>query len=206
VKVSQSGEAIVLYACEVGVESDSGEKATRTVFRRYSDFRMLAQQLRTELGPDKPLPPVPAKQRFQRVITGQDDLVDQRKRALESWLWDLLSDVHVAHSKALTTFLELGDARRGLIQASTQHEVEPSTPAHTDLPADTDVFASDTVPSSSFFPSSATVSTVVQPAVLSGVRRPAPPLPRSSSSLRSLARALCACEAGSGRRADVHEE
>ena len=122
VKASPGGEAVVLYSCEVGVQGPGGEKTGRTVLRRYSDFRTLAHTLRQELGQDKLLPPVPAKQRLTRVNDSESQIAE-RRRALEAWLWDLLLDTTIAHSKALTGFLELSAARRGLaVQASAVTE------------------------------------------------------------------------------------
>lgn len=110
----------------------AGAKTGRTVLRRYTDFRTLAHALRQELGADKALPPIPAKQRLGRV-NEKEDKVEERRRALEAWLWDLLTDVSVAHSKALTTFLELTAARKGLTRtvAETAQAAadEPEQPA-----------------------------------------------------------------------------
>jgi len=114
VRTAPGGESVILYSVEVGVQSLTGEKCRRTVLRRYSDFRTLALQLRNELA-DKVLPPVPAKNRLARV-NEKETLVDERRKALESWLWELLQDVSLAHSKALGTFLELQAARKGLTQ------------------------------------------------------------------------------------------
>ena len=125
VKQTAGGEPVVLYLVEIGVQSVSGEKTRRTVLRRYSQFSSLATRLAAELGGDKALPPVPAKQRLARV-NDSESLVEQRRKALEAWLWALLADVEVAHSAALTAFLELSAARRGL--TTQQVAASPATP------------------------------------------------------------------------------
>lgn len=94
-------------------------------------------QLKRELGDKKALPELPPKQPLSRVNEHSklvDEvrvptrralrsvlclspapalLVPQRRKALEAWLWRLMADVQVAHSTALSEFLELSAARRG---------------------------------------------------------------------------------------------
>jgi hypothetical protein len=115
---------VCLFAVEVGVQALNGEKTRRTVARRFSDFIALAARLRKELGPEKLLPTEPPKHRLQRV---DDAFLQERRRALESWLWALLGDVEVAHTHALTTFLELAAARKGALR---WQRMPPGVPVH----------------------------------------------------------------------------
>lgn len=110
---AQGGEPVAMFQVEVGCQSLSGQKTKRTVLRRYSHFQELASKLREELGAEKQLPPLPPKKALSRV-NENDALLNQRRQALEQWLWMCLSDVEVAHSAALTSFLELAQARKGL--------------------------------------------------------------------------------------------
>lgn len=55
--------------------------------------------------------------------------MEQRRRALEAWLWALLSDVEVAHTAALTQFLELSAARRALRPAAAAQLTPPPADA-----------------------------------------------------------------------------
>lgn len=106
----QLREDVCLFSVEVGVQALNGEKTRRTVLRRFSDFVALAARLRAELGPEKSVPPEPPKQRLARV---DDSFLNERRKLLEAWLWLLLGDVEIAHSHALTTFLELAACRKG---------------------------------------------------------------------------------------------
>ena len=110
---AQGGEPVAFYHVDVGCQSLTGSKTKRTVLRRYSHFQELAAQLSAELGDEKQLPRLPPKRSLARV-NEDAALLEARRVALEQWLWQCLSDVEVAHSTALTSFLELAQARRGL--------------------------------------------------------------------------------------------
>ena len=103
------GPDVCVFSVEVGVQALDGAKTRRTVLRRFSDFVALAARLRTELG--KELPPLPPK---QRLAARDEAFLNERRRALEAWVWALMQDVEAAHSQALVSFLELQSARRGL--------------------------------------------------------------------------------------------
>jgi hypothetical protein len=114
---AQGGELVPFFHVDVGCQSLTGAKTKRTVLRRYSHFHELARELSAELGDEKQLPRLPPKRSLARV-NEDAALLSARRVALEQWLWQCLSDVEVAHSTALTSFLELAQARRGL-QASS---------------------------------------------------------------------------------------
>ena len=69
-------------------------------------------QLKEELGNSKmtKLDP-PSKNRLVGV-NKRPDLVEKRRRDLESWLWKLIGDGEIARSRVLNNFLELSDAAR----------------------------------------------------------------------------------------------
>ena len=103
------GPDVCVFSVEVGVQALDGAKTRRTVLRRFSDFVALAERLRKELGKD--LPPLPPK---QRLAARDEAFLNERRRALEAWVWALMQDVEAAHSQSLVSFLELQSARRGL--------------------------------------------------------------------------------------------
>ena len=103
------GPDVCVFAVEVGVQALDGAKTRRTVMRRFSDFVALAERLRKELG--KEPPPLPPK---QRLAARDEAFLNERRRALEAWIWALMQDVEAAHSQSLVSFLELQSARRGL--------------------------------------------------------------------------------------------
>jgi hypothetical protein len=103
------GPDVCVFSVEVGVQALDGAKTRRTVLRRFSDFVALAERLRKELG--KELPPLPPK---QRLAARDEAFLNERRRALEAWVWALMQDVEAAHSQSLVSFLELQSARRGL--------------------------------------------------------------------------------------------
>lgn len=59
----------------------------------------------------------PPKNRLGSV-NKRPDLVEKRRRELESWLWKLIGDGEIARSQVLNKFLELSDAAR-LVQRYT---------------------------------------------------------------------------------------
>ncbi|KAL3148118.1 hypothetical protein ABBQ38_014399 [Trebouxia sp. C0009 RCD-2024] len=80
--------------------------------------------LKEELGNSKmaKLDP-PSKNRLVGV-NKRPDLVEKRRRDLESWLWKLIGDGEIARSRVLNNFLELSDAAR-LVQR--QHAGQQAT-------------------------------------------------------------------------------
>ena len=125
IRKAQGGEPVAFFHVEVGVASSTA-KTKRTVLRRYSHFAELASKLADELGDEKQLPRLPPKRSLARV--NEDAvLLEARRVALEQWLWQCLSDVEVAHSTALTSFLELAQARRGLHDTSASASTSDTT-------------------------------------------------------------------------------
>ena len=123
---------VCVFSVDVGVQAADGAKTRRTVLRRFSDFVALAERLRKELG--KELPHLPPK---QRLAARDDAFLEERRRALEAWIWSLMQDVEAAHSQSLVSFLELQSARRGLrreraapdaVAAAGGSETSPAAP------------------------------------------------------------------------------
>ncbi|KAL3140845.1 hypothetical protein ABBQ32_005383 [Trebouxia sp. C0010 RCD-2024] len=110
----EGDESIVFYRVEVKVLPPEAHAApkTRSVLRRFSHFTKLFVKLKEELGNSKmaKLDP-PSKNRLVGV-NKRPDLVEKRRRDLESWLWKLIGDGEIARSRVLNNFLELSDAAR----------------------------------------------------------------------------------------------
>ena len=69
-------------------------------------------QLREELGPKAMVSrEAPAKWSLLGV-NRKPELIEKRRRELESWLWKLIADPRAARSRSLNNFLELSDVAR----------------------------------------------------------------------------------------------
>lgn len=101
------------------VSSESATAAkSRSVLRRFSHFLRLADGLREELGPralsggGKEPPARLALANVSYNVNRRPELVEGRRRALEQWLWRLVSDPDIARSRVLNRFLELSVAAK----------------------------------------------------------------------------------------------
>ena len=75
-------------------------------------------QLKEELGNKKMAKLEPPPKNRLGSVNKRPDLVEKRRRELESWLWKLIGDGEIARSQVLNKFLELSDAAR-LVQRYT---------------------------------------------------------------------------------------
>lgn len=75
-------------------------------------------QLKEELGATKMAKLEPPSKNRLGSVNKRPDLVEKRRRELESWLWKLIGDGEIARSQVLNKFLELSDAAR-LVQRLT---------------------------------------------------------------------------------------
>jgi len=102
-----SEENVVLYRVEVRVQPPGSEHTkSRSVLRRFSDFRRLNAALRAKMPARMKGKEVPSKKAFMRVNSNVD-LIEKRRRQLEEWLWALLGDSEISSSRELANFLEL---------------------------------------------------------------------------------------------------
>mmetsp|Transcript_38029 Transcript_38029/g.107430 ORF Transcript_38029/g.107430 Transcript_38029/m.107430 type:complete len:536 (+) Transcript_38029:486-2093(+) len=100
-------ESVVLYRVEVRVQAPGSEHTkTRSVLRRYSDFRRLHASLKAHMPARMKGKDTPAKKTFLRVNSNVE-LIEKRRSSLEEWLWVLLSDGEISRSRELSHFLEL---------------------------------------------------------------------------------------------------
>ena len=56
--------------------------------------------------------PPPRKGSFWGGLSAKPALLDRRRQELQEWLFALIRDPVIAHSRVLNTFLELADAAR----------------------------------------------------------------------------------------------
>ena len=89
--------------------------AERTTRRRYREFIALKEDLDAECGRGC-APEAPPRKRFGRV-NADEQRVEERRRALESWLWSVLANEQCARSEALRRFARVGAAERALRRA-----------------------------------------------------------------------------------------
>ncbi|KAL0033611.1 hypothetical protein WJX79_007693 [Trebouxia sp. C0005] len=125
----EGDENIVFYRVEVKVlppEADAAPR-TRSVLRRFSHFTKLHARLKEELGNKKMAKLEPPSKNRLVGVNKRPDLVEKRRRELESWLWKLIGDGEIARSRVLNNFLELSDAAR-LVQRVAPSPL-PSRPA-----------------------------------------------------------------------------
>ena len=73
---------------------------------------LMCPQLKEELGNSKMAKLDPPSKNRLLGVNKRPDLVEKRRRDLESWLWKLIGDGHIARSRVLNNFLELSDAAR----------------------------------------------------------------------------------------------
>ena len=73
---------------------------------------LVSLQLKEELGNKKMVKLDPPSKNRLVGVNKRPDLVEKRRRELESWLWKLIGDGEIARSRVLNNFLELSDAAR----------------------------------------------------------------------------------------------
>ncbi|KAK9812098.1 hypothetical protein WJX73_006250 [Symbiochloris irregularis] len=125
----EGDELVVFYRVEVKVlpPDKNGAPRCRSVLRRFSHFKKLHGRLIEELGAARlqGLAP-PRKGGFFATVNKQPALIERRRRELQEWLYALIRDPAIAHSRMLNNFLELADAAR-FVQRHTRDMRESFT-------------------------------------------------------------------------------
>lgn len=104
--LSPSSSSSSLNSTPNGNEDASrGRRMKRSMLRRFGDFLKLHQGLLAIFGGEL-LPDPPPKLRLRAVNTSAA-LIEQRRRKLQDWLWQLVSIPRIAQSKPVALFLEL---------------------------------------------------------------------------------------------------
>ncbi|XP_023874087.2 PX domain-containing protein EREL1 isoform X1 [Quercus suber] len=119
---SRDSDPVVFYRVQVGVQSPEGVTTTRGVLRRFNDFLKLFTVLKRAF-PKKNLPPSPPKGLLRMKTRA---LLEERRCSLEEWMIKLLSDIDIARSVAVASFLELEAAARFSFQDVNQQNSEAS--------------------------------------------------------------------------------
>lgn len=119
---SRDSDPVVFYRVQVGVQSPEGVTTTRGVLRRFNDFLKLFTVLKRAF-PKKNLPPAPPKGLLRMKTRA---LLEERRCSLEEWMIKLLSDIDIARSVAVASFLELEAAARFSFQDVNQQNSEAS--------------------------------------------------------------------------------
>lgn len=110
----------VFYRVQIGIQSPNGITAVRGILRRFSDFLKLFAALKRTF-PKKRIPPAPPKHSFLRINSSQS-LLQERRRALEEWMWKVFSDVDISRSAPVASFIELEAAARSAIAEINEAE------------------------------------------------------------------------------------
>ncbi|KAL0441647.1 UNVERIFIED_CONTAM: PX domain-containing protein EREL2 [Sesamum radiatum] len=114
---SEGSEPVVFYRVQVGLQSPEGVTTTRGVLRRFNDFLKLSSDLKQSFR-KKSLPPAPPKGLLRMKSR---TLLEERRRSLEDWMANVLSDIDFSRSAPVACFLELEAAVR-----SSFHESMPN--------------------------------------------------------------------------------
>ncbi|KAH9310771.1 hypothetical protein KI387_025806, partial [Taxus chinensis] len=114
----------VFYKVQIGIQSPNGITAARGILRRFSDFLKLYSTIRRTF-PKKRVPPVPPKHSFLR--NNSRPFLQERRRALEEWMEQLLSDIDISRSVAVASFIELEAAARSAITEINESQESSST-------------------------------------------------------------------------------
>ncbi|KAL1552261.1 PX domain-containing protein EREL2-like isoform X2 [Salvia divinorum] len=109
---SRDSDPTVFYRVQVGIQSPEGITTTRTVLRRFNDFLKLHAALKRAF-PQKSIPPTPPKGLLRMKTRA---MLEARRRSLEEWMANLLSDIDLSRSIVVASFLELEAAARSSFQ------------------------------------------------------------------------------------------
>lgn len=115
----------VFYRVQIGIQSPNGITAVRGILRRFSDFLKLFAALKRTF-PKKRIPPAPPKHSFLRINSSQS-LLQERRRALEEWMWKVFSDFDISRSAPVASFIELEAAARSAIAEINEAEQSSGT-------------------------------------------------------------------------------
>ncbi|CAD5319470.1 unnamed protein product [Arabidopsis thaliana] len=114
---SKNSDPIVFYRVQVSVQSPEGVSTMRGILRRFNDFVKLLADLKRAF-PRKSFPSAPPKG-FLRVKSR--DMLEERRCSLEDWMTKLLSDIELARSVVVASFLELEATARSACQVVDQN-------------------------------------------------------------------------------------
>ncbi|RIA05310.1 hypothetical protein BRARA_K00376 [Brassica rapa] len=105
------------YRVQISVQSPEGVTTMRGVFRRFNDFLKLLTDLKKAF-PRKRFPSAPPKGLLRMKSRA---VLEERRCSLEEWITKLLSDIELARSVVVASFLELEAAARSACQDVDQN-------------------------------------------------------------------------------------
>ncbi|CAN8273259.1 unnamed protein product [Cochlearia groenlandica] len=139
---SRNSDPVVFYRVQISVQSPEGVTVMRGVLRRFNDFLKLLTDLKRAF-PKKSFPSAPPKGLLRMKSRAG---LEERRCSLEEWITKLLSDIELARSVIVASFLELEAAARSACQDVDQNASDANN--------DTNSSSSPPMvhPSLSFFP------------------------------------------------------
>ncbi|KAF8047005.1 hypothetical protein N665_3267s0006 [Sinapis alba] len=114
---SKNSDPVVFYRVQISVQSPEGVTTMRGVLRRFNDFLKLLTDLRKAF-PRKSFPSAPPKGLLRMKSRA---VLEERRCSLEEWITKLLSDIELARSVVVASFLELEAAARSACQDVDQN-------------------------------------------------------------------------------------
>ncbi|KAJ4899151.1 Phox (PX) domain-containing protein [Raphanus sativus] len=114
---SKNSDPVVFYRVQITVQSPEGVTTMRGVLRRFNDFLKLLTDLKKAF-PSKSFPSAPPKGLLRMKSRA---LLEERRCSLEEWITKLLSDIELARSVVVASFLELEAAARSACQDVDQN-------------------------------------------------------------------------------------
>ncbi|KAH0871537.1 hypothetical protein HID58_078559 [Brassica napus] len=105
------------YRVQISVQSPEGVTTMRGVLRRFNDFLKLLTDLKKAF-PRKSFPSAPPKGLLRMKSRA---VLEERRCSLEEWITKLLSDIELARSVVVASFLELEAAARSACQDVDQN-------------------------------------------------------------------------------------
>nr|VDD40798.1 unnamed protein product [Brassica oleracea] len=114
---SKNSDPVVFYRVQISVQSPEGVTTMRGVLRRFNDFLKLLTDLKKAF-PRKSFPSAPPKGLLRMKSRA---VLEERRCSLEEWITKLLSDIELARSVVVASFLELEAAARSACQDVDQN-------------------------------------------------------------------------------------
>ncbi|KAG7572176.1 Phox homologous domain [Arabidopsis suecica] len=114
---SKNSDPVVFYRVQVSVQSLEGVTTTRRILKRFNDFLKLLADLKRAF-PKQSFPSAPPRG-ILRVKSRE--MLEERRYSLEDWMTKLLSNIELARSVVVASFLELEATARSACQVVDQN-------------------------------------------------------------------------------------
>ncbi|CAF2132641.1 unnamed protein product [Brassica napus] len=127
---SKYSDPVVFYRVQISVQSPEGVTTMRGVLRRFNDFLKLLTDLKKAF-PRKRFPSAPPKGLLRMKSRA---VLEERRCSLEEWITKLLSDIELARSVVVASFLELETAARSACQDVDQDAADANNDSTSSSP------------------------------------------------------------------------